>query len=154
MSYLTEFENLINNKSNYVAQGIDSYTIDDITYKCSYRNYIFWWEKTYKKSPERADDGSMGDLNNNYATFITPHLIVEYDQMTIDDYRSIMKQFLSKNEFTVTCYDPINNEMTTNKMYFATPSTPKYYYRTEDNKNVEILGVHDYTVELIGTNNQ
>lgn len=152
MSYLSDFENLINNKSNYVAEGIGSFTIDGISYT-EYSDYTFWWEKTYVKQPERSSDGSMGNLDT-YSTFLTPHLIVNYDKITIDAYRSIMNQFLSKNEFEVTCYDTINNKMTTNKMYFATPSMPKYFYKTEEDKNVEVLGVHDYTIELIGTNNK
>lgn len=148
---MNDLENIINNSSNYTADGIGSYKVDNVTYK-DYGNYTFFWEKTYVKSPERSGNGSLGNLDT-YATFITPHLTVTYDIMTITDYRSIIKQYLSKNQFTVTCYDPINNEMTTNTMYFATPSAPTYYYRTENDKNVEILGVRNYTVELIGTNN-
>lgn len=148
---MTDFENILNNSSNYTVEGIGSYTIDGVTYK-GYGDYTFTWEKTYVKQPERSSNGSIGNLDT-YATFITPHLTVTYSVMTIDDYRSIMKQYLSKNQFTVTCYDPINDTMITNEMYFATPSSPKYYYRTEENKNVEIVGVRDYTVELIGTNN-
>lgn len=145
-------ENILNNIDNYIAEGIGEYSIDGITYK-DYTDYSFTWEKTYIKQPERSSNGSMGNLET-YPTFITPHLTVNYDLMTITDYRSIMKQFFEKNQFTVTCYDPINNERTTNTMYFATPERPKYYYRTEGNKKVEIIGVQNYTVELIGTNNE
>lgn len=148
---MTDLENIINDSSNYVADGIGSYTVDGITYK-DYGDYTFTWEKTYVKQLERSSNGSMGNLET-YATFITPRMTATYDLMTINDYRSIMKQYLSKNQFTVTCYDPINNKMTTNTMYFATPSSPKYYYRTEGDKKVEIIGVQNYTVELIGTNN-
>lgn len=148
---MTEFEDILNSRSDYIAEGIGEYTVDGISYK-DYSDYAFTWEKTYVKQLERSSEGSLGNLET-YSTFITPHLTVTYDLMTISDYRSIMKQFLSKNQFTVTCYDPINDEMTTNTMYFATPSMPKYYYRTEGDKKVEILGVQNYTVELIGTNN-
>lgn len=148
---MTDLENIINNASNYVADGIGSYTIDGITYQ-NYGNYTFFWEKTYIKSLERSSNGSMGNLET-YSTFITPHLIVNYSTMAISDYRSIMKQYLSKNQFTVRCYDPINDKMTTNTMYFATPQTPEYYYRTEGDNKVEVVGVRNYTVELIGTNN-
>lgn len=151
MGNFNKVENTINERENYVAEGIDSYIIDGVTYK-GYGDYSFTWEKTYVKSPERSGNGSMGNLET-YSTFITPHLTVTYDKIAIDDYRSIMKQYLSKNQFTVTCYDPINDRMTTNTMYFATQNSPKYHYRTESNKNVEILGVLNYTVELIGTNN-
>lgn len=148
---MNKLEEILNNGSDYVAYGIDGYTVDEITYK-DFSDYSFTWEKTYIKQIERSGNGSMGNLET-YSTFITPHLTVTYDLMTITDYRSIMKQFLSKNQFTVTCYDPINDKMTTNTMYFATPNAPKYYYRTENNKKVEIIGVQNYTVELIGTNN-
>lgn len=148
---MTEFEDILNNKINYTAEGIGSYSIDGISYS-GYSDYSFRLEKTYVKPLERASNGNLGNMET-YPTFITPYLTVSYDLMTINDYRSIMKQYLSKNQFTVKCYDPINDEMTTNTMYMATPSAPKYYYRTENDKKVEILGVLNYTVELIGTNN-
>lgn len=148
---MSGLEDILNNRDNYVAKGIGEYTVDGVVYK-DYTDYSFRWEKTYVKPIERASNGNLGNMET-YPTFITPYLTVSYDFMTINDYRSIMKQYLSKNQFTVTCYDPINDEMTTNTMYMATPSSPKYYYRTEDNKNVEIIGVQNYTVELIGTNN-
>lgn len=148
---MTELENIINNSDSYVADGIDSYNIDNVNYK-NYSNYTFFYEKTYEKSLARSSNGSMGNLET-YSTFITPHLIVNYDYMSINDYRSIMKQHLSKNQFRVVCYDPIYDKRVVNTMYFATPQIPEYYYRTEGDKKVEIIGVRNYTVELIGTNN-
>lgn len=149
---MTDLEDIINNSDNYVANGMGQYSIDDETYT-GYKDYTFIWEKTYVQSPKRTNDGSMGNLNDIYATFVTPHMTVNYSIMTINDYRRIMKQYLEKNEFVVTCYDPINDKQTTNKMYFATPSTPTFYYLANDNGEVELLGVQNYTVELIGTNN-
>lgn len=153
---MTDIEDLINNKDNYIADGMEEFTINGTVYK-GYSEYTFVWEKSYVKSPERSGDGSMGNLDT-YATFITPHMTAKYSLMSIDDYRSIMKQFLDNNEVTVTCYDPIYNKKTTNKMYFATPSAPNFYYIPStdgnDNKTVDLLGVQNYTVELIGTNNK
>lgn len=153
---MNDIEQIINNKENYIAKGMEKFIVDDITYT-SYSEYSFIWEKTYVENPERADNGAMGDLNAENATFVTPRMVVTYNLMSIDDYRSIMKQLLSKNEFVVTCYDPINDKMTTNKMYFATASMPDFYYVDETdsdgNKVVSLVGVRDYKIELIGTNN-
>ena len=67
--------------------------------------------------------------------------------MHIDDYRTLMKLLRSKNEFVVECYDIVLDERVTHKMYFAPPSMPSIHQRY-----LEVLGVKDYTVELIGTN--
>lgn len=144
----------INNRSEYVATGMGSFTVDGITYS-GYSDYTFAWEKSFVKSPERSQNGSMGNLNELCPTFVTPHMIATYSLMAIDDYRSIQKQLLEKNEFTVKCYDPVNNTQTTNKMYFATPSMPKFYsLAKDDGSGVDLIGVENYTVELIGTNNK
>lgn len=149
---MNDFEEILNDSERYLVDGIGEYVVDGIRYT-NYTDYTFTWEKTYVKQLERSSTGAIGNLET-YDTFITPHMKATYDIMTINDYRSIMKQFLSKNQFTVTCYDPINDELTTNIMYFATPSTPKYIYRTENDKKVKIIGVQNYEVELIGTNNE
>ena len=90
---------------------------------------------------------------------MTPHLIINFSIMSIDDYRAIMRKDLEKNEFIVECYDPIYNERITVKMYFATQQMAKLYTiasRRFDGEAweefVEIVGVQGYTVELIGTN--
>lgn len=149
---MTDLEEILNNRSDYIADGMAKFTVDGIEYT-GYSEYTFMWEKTFVENPERSTNGSMGNLNENNATFNTPHMTATYSIMTINDYRSIMKQLLAKNEFIVTCYDPIYDKMTTNKMYFATASTPKYYTSNSSNGTVELLGVQNYTVELIGTNN-
>lgn len=152
MSELNKIEQTINESSNYVANGIDKYVVDGITYSGYGDNYMFTWKKTYPKSPERASNGNMGNLDT-FATFKTPILRVTYPLMTITDYRNMMIQYLDKNEYTVTCYDNIHNKMTTNIMYYGDPADPEYWYRTTDDGKVEVLGVKNFTVELIGTNN-
>lgn len=149
---MTDFEELLNNREAYIAEGIGSFTVDDVVYK-DYSDYVFVWEKTYVKQPERSQNGSMGNLDT-YATFITPRMKVVFKPMPIDVYRTFIKQYLEKNEFTVTCYDTVNDEMITKKMYFATPAEPTYIYRYDDEKKVAIVAVDNYTVELIGTNNE
>ena len=104
-------------KREYMAVDIGTVWIDDVPYT-NYGQYKFIYEKTYAKEPKRSSGGSMPALNS-YATFLTPHLIIDFSIMSIDDYRSIMKQHYSRNEFTVKCYDPIWNTQIKVKMYFA-----------------------------------
>lgn len=124
-----------------------------------YKSFTFLWEKSYVKEPTRSSSGVIGNLNS-YATFVTPHLKIDFSVMPIEDYRKLYKLLMSKNEFQVTCYDVINNNRTTNKMYFATDQFPTLYAVAREiqmngvNKTfIELNGVRDYTVELIGTNN-
>lgn len=151
----SQWENDI--KPNYVADGIDQVVIGENTFT-NYGDFQFAWEKSYVKSPERSADGSIGNLNS-YATFNTPHLIINFSLMSIDDYRKIMRLDLESNEFIVKCYDPIYNRTFKGKMYFATPQMAKLFKLSKirfDGERweefVELVGVQEYTVELIGTN--
>ena len=143
--------------TTYEATEIKYIKIDGDTFT-NYGDFQFVWEKSYVREPTRSGDGTIGNLNS-YATFITPHLIINFSVMSIDDYRSIMRKDLGKNEFLVECYDPIYNTTTVNKMYFAPQSLAKLYTINRMRLNgdaweefIELAGVHDYTVELIGTN--
>lgn len=151
----TQWENVI--KPKYVADGIEKVVIGGNTFT-NYGDFQFVWEKSYVKSPDRSADGSIGNLNS-YSTFVTPHLTINFGVMSIDDYRRIMLLDLESNEFVVECYDPIYNKKFKGKMYFATPQMAKLFKlskvrfdgeRWED--FVELVGVQEYTVELIGTN--
>ena len=142
----------------YNAVNIDKVIIDGDAFT-NYGDFQFVWEKSYVKSPVRSNSGAIENLNS-YATFVTPHLIINFSVMSIDDYRALMRKDLEKNEFVVECYDPIYNERISIKMYFATPEMAKLYTiaRTRFDgvlweEFVEIVGVQGYTVELIGTNN-
>lgn len=141
-------------KTAYKATGIDKVIIDGNEFT-DYGAFSFLWEKSYVKSPERSGDGTIGNLNS-YATFITPHLKIDFSMMSIDSYRVLMRDLLyKKNEFLVTCYDVVNDTMTTNKMYFSTEEMPKLWTiarALNGEEWVELLGVQDYTVEMIGTN--
>lgn len=141
----------------YRAVDIDKVIIDGDTFT-NYGDFQFVWEKSYVKSPSRSNAGVIDNLNS-YATFVTPHLILNFSIMSIDDYRAIMRKDLERNEFVVECYDPIYNKRVATKMYFATPQMAKLYTIAKTRMNgsewedfVEIVGVHGYTVELIGTN--
>lgn len=153
----TEYRN--EEKREYEAVDISKVKIDEITLT-NYGAYSFIWEKTYVKSPERSSDGSLGNLNS-YATFLTPHLILDFSIMSIADYRAIMKLHYERNEFTVECYDPIYEKKITAKMYFATEEMAKLYTIAQNRLKtdgtweewVDLVGVSEYKVELIGTNN-
>ena len=139
---------------NSVARHIDKVTINGNVFT-DYSAFSFLWEKSYVKSPTRSGDGTIGNLNS-YATFLTPHLKIDFGLMSIDSYRKIMELIYSGNEFLVTCYDVVNNKDTTNKMYFTTEEMPKLWTIVDalngDENALMLLGVQDYTVEMVGTN--
>lgn len=148
--------------TNYQANGenknIQYVEIDGIKLS-DYQAYSFFWEKTYVKSPERAMDGSMSNLDT-YTTFITGHFKIDFSLMSIDDYRIFMKLIYKKNEFTVKCYDVVYDKQITIKMYFATQEMPKLWTivsKKQENLEkwedyVDLVGVEGCTVEMIGTN--
>lgn len=153
----TEYRN--GEVKEYKAVGIDYVIINGNKFK-NYGVYQFIWEKTFVKSPERSASGSLGNLNS-YATFLTPHLIINFSVMSIEDYRKIMLLHYGANEYTVECYDPIYNKTIKVKMYFATEEMAKLYTIAQNRllpngqweEWVDLVGVTDYKVELIGTNN-
>lgn len=142
--------------AEYKAVDIDKVIIDGNVFT-DYSAFSFLWEKSYVKSPVRSGSGTIGNLNS-YSTFLTPHLKIDFSLMSIDSYRILMNLIYSKNEFTVTCYDVVNNKDTTNKMYFSTEEMPKLWTIVDalngDENAIMLLGVQDYTVEMIGTNNE
>ena len=134
-------------------KNIDKVTIDNNTFT-DFSAFTFLMEKSYVKSPVRSNSGAIENLDS-YATFLTPHLKIDFSLMSIDSYRTMMKLLRSKNEFTVTCYDIVNNIDVTHNMYFATEQMPKLWSIAKalnGDEWVELLGVQDYTIELIGTN--
>lgn len=112
-----------------------------------YFEYSFLEEKSYREQPIRSDSGVIENLES-YATFLTPRLIIKYNMMHIDDYRKLMKLLKSKNEFTVECYDIVEDKRVTHRMYFAPPQMPIIYQQY-----LMALGIQEYSIELIGTNN-
>ena len=144
-------------KANYVATDIEKVKIGGNTFT-NYGDFQFAWEKSYNESPERSIGGVIDNLNSQ-TTFVTPHLILNFAVMSIDDYRKIMRLDLEQNEFVVECYDPIYNKPFKGKMYFATPQMAKLFKLAKIRFDsgrweefVELVGVQEYTVELIGTN--
>lgn len=139
--------------SRFNAVGIDEVIIDG-NHFTDFGAFSFVWEDSYVKSPERSGSGTIENLNS-YAWFITPHLKIDFSLLSIDSYRKLLFLKHSKREFVVTCYDPMYNKTTTNKMYFPPEEMPKLMAiarALNGEEWVELLGVQDYTVELIGTN--
>lgn len=140
-------------KTEYMAENISNVIIDGNVFT-DYGTFSFIREKSYVTSPERSSGGVIDNLNAQ-ATFTTPHLTINFSMMSIDSYRRLMSLIYSKNEFLVTCYDVVQNKQVTQKMYFATEQMPKLWTiarALNGEEWVELIGVQDYTVELIGTN--
>ena len=132
-------------QQHYYDTQLDRIVIDGVEIT-GYFEYSFLEEKSYREQPIRSDSGVIENLNS-YATFLTPRLIIRYNMMHIDDYRKLMKLLKSKNEFEVTCYDIVEDKRVTHRMYFAPPSMPVIYQQY-----LMALGIQEYTIELIGTN--
>lgn len=133
-------------QANYEATVLDQVEIDGNIIR-GYMEYSFMNEKSYFEQPTRSLNGSIENINT-YATFLTPRLIIKYNMMNIADYRNLMMLLQSKNEFTVTCYDPVLNKRVTHKMYAAPTQMPRIYQQY-----LMALGVQEFSIELIGTNN-
>lgn len=132
-------------QTKYRTTALDRIEIDGCEIH-GYFEYSFMEEKSYMEQPVRSQDGSIENLDD-YTTFLTPRLIIKYNMMNIEDYRTLMTFLKSKNAFNVTCYDIVADRRVTHEMYFANPSMPVIYQRY-----LSALGVQDYTIELIGTN--
>lgn len=132
-------------RENYTRTQLDRIEIDGCEIH-GYFEYSFMEEKSYMEQPVRSQDGSIENLDD-YTTFLTPRLIIKYNMMNIEDYRTLMTFLKSKNTFQVTCYDIVADRRVTHEMYFANPQMPIIYQRY-----LAALGVQDYTIELIGTN--
>lgn len=146
---------LVERRERYGTTEISHIVIDGNKFG-GYKTFSSFWEKTYVKPPERSAGGVMDNLNS-YATFVTFHLKVDFTMMSIDDYRRLYDLMLDRNEFTVTAYNVRTNQPHTCKMYFAPDQMPKLYavarkLQGQGDKYIEVLGVQDYTIELIGTN--
>lgn len=132
-------------QANYETTQLDRIEIDGCEIQ-GYFEYSFMEEKSYMEQPVRSQDGSIENLDD-YTTFLTPRLIIKYNMMNIEDYRTLMTFLKSKNTFNVTCYDIVADRRVTHEMYFANPQMPIIYQRY-----LAVLGVQDHSIELIGTN--
>ena len=111
-----------------------------------YAEYSYLEEKSYKTQPVRTQNGAIEEIEE-YATFLTPRLIIKYNMMGIEDYRSLMKMFKRRNGYIVKCYDVVEDQIAKKEMYVAPPSMPKIYHQY-----LVAMGIQEHTIELIGTN--
>jgi hypothetical protein len=133
-------------QDNYEKTVLDQVEIDGNIIR-GYMEYSFLNERSYFEQPTRSSNGAIENINT-YATFLTPRLIIKYNMMNIEDYRNLMMLLQSKNEFNVTCYDPVLDKRVTHKMYAAPTQMPVIYQQY-----LMALGVQEFSIELIGTNN-
>lgn len=133
-------------RENYKNTQLDRIELDGelIT---GYFNYSFLEEKSYVEEPTRSQDGSISNIDD-IPFILTPRVIINYNMMQIEDYRKVQKLHKTKNAFYVSLYDLVENKRVSHQMYFATPSMPSIYQ-----KYLSVLGVKEYQIELIGTNN-
>lgn len=132
----------------YKNSQLDRITIFDGTQELEitgYAEYSYLDEKSYKTQPVRTQDGTIQDIEE-YATFLIPRVIIKYNMMGIEDYRSLMKMFKKRNGYIVKCYDVVEDKIVKNEMYVATPSMPKIYQQY-----LIAMGIQEYNIELIGT---
>ena len=121
-----------------------------------YSAFSFVRKLTYVKSPTRSGDGTIGNLNS-YPVFTTPQLQIDFSLLGIDMYRKIMNLIYARREHLVQCYDIVRDEQVTERMYFEPEELPKLVaiarqLQNEAYSRVEILGVQDYVVTMVGTN--
>ena len=135
----------------YKNSQLDRITISDGETELEvtgYAEYSYLEEKSYKEQPVRTSDGKIPEIEE-YATFLTPRLIIKYNMMGIDDYRALMKMIKRKNSFVVTCYDVVEDKIVSKEMYVAPTSMPIIYQQY-----LIALGIQEFTIEFIGTNNE
>jgi hypothetical protein len=144
-------------KYNANAEGkrIEEVIIDGVKIT-GYNAFSFVRKLTYVKSPTRSADGTIGNLDS-YPVFTTPQLQIDFSLLGIDMYRKIMNLIYARREHLVQCYDIVRNTRVTEKMYFEPEELPKLATITrqlqgEASARIEILGVQDYVVTMVGTN--
>lgn len=127
----------------------------------NYGTYSFVWQKTLKETPSRTDNGSMPQLRT-IPFFITANLKIDFDLLSIDDYRRIMKLiYTGQNCYKVKAYDIVYDRMVIVEMYFQPEEMPKIFAIAEkvhgtgvsSNEVLDLVGVQDHTAQLVGTGN-
>ena len=132
----------------YLKTQLDRIEIDGEVIN-GYFEYSFLEEKSYATQPVRSISGEIVGIDD-YETFLTPRIVIRYNMMGIDDYRRLMYALndTKQNAHIVTCYDVVRDKRVTHEMYFAPTQMPIIYQQY-----LIALGIQDFTIELIGTNN-
>ena len=102
--------------------------------------------KTYVEEPTRDNYGSIVNIND-YDTFFVPRVKFNFKFFTIADYMAFCVA-VQPNEFNVEYFDKQFGYRVTHKMYIEPEELTAL-------RNIEtkVIGVQDYEVSLIGTNN-
>lgn len=124
-----------------------------------YGTYSFVWQKTLRESPSRMENGGLPQLRN-IPSFMTAHFKINFDLLSIDDYRRIMKLLYGAKEhsFIVKAYDIVYDRMVIVEMYFQPEDLPTIYAISENLQQggeniIDLIGVRSHTVEMVGTGN-
>lgn len=145
-------------KSAYKGDIEDNFTEDD---KFSgYGNYSFVWHRSDKETMERADNGSTPQIWN-MPYIITGELEINFDLISIDDYRRIMKLIYGRNCFKVKTYDIVYDRMIINEMYFQPDELPKIFTMANllhglgvgNDESLDLIGIQSHKTKMVGTGN-
>lgn len=102
--------------------------------------------KTYVEEPTRDNYGSIVNIND-YDTFLVPRVRFNFKFFTIADYMAFCIA-IQPNEFNVEYFDKQFGYRVTHKMYIEPEELTSLY-----NIETKVIGILDYEVSLIGTNN-
>lgn len=125
-----------------------------------YGNYSFGWLQTLRESPSRVDNGSLPQLRN-IPSFITGNLKIDFDFISIDDYRRIMKLIygVKGHCYWVMTYDIVYDRMVIIEMYIQPEEMPKIYAISDglqqgaNDDVIDLIGVQSHVIQLVGTGN-
>lgn len=126
----------------------------------NYGTYSFVWQQTLRESPSRTDNGSLPQLRN-IPSFITGNLKINFDFISIDDYRRLMKLIYGVKEhcYKVKTYDIVYDRMVIIEMYIQPEEMPTIYAITDglqqgnNDAIIDLIGIKDHTIQLVGTGN-
>lgn len=112
----------------------------------SYQGFLTVNTKTYVEEPERANDGSMPNIED-HDTFFVPRVKLNFKYLSIEDYQRLMRA-VSPNQFPVEYWDKQTGDWVQHMMYCEPEEMAKLY-----NVKTWVFGVLDYEVSFIGTLN-
>lgn len=126
----------------------------------NYGTYSFVWQKTLKESPSRMDNGGLPQLRN-IPSFITGNLKINFDLISIDDYRRLMKLIYNVKEhcYKVKTYDIVYDRMVIIEMYIQPEEMPTIYAISDglqqgNNEDIiDLIGIRSHVIQLVGTGN-
>lgn len=145
-------------ESKFKGDVSDDFTDNDRF--SNYGTYSFVWQKTLKESPSRMDDGGLPQLRN-IPSFITGNLKINFDLISIDDYRRLMKLIYNVKEhcYKVKTYDIVYDRMVVIEMYIQPEEMPTIYAISDglqqgNNEDIiDLIGVRSHVIQLVGTGN-